>query len=139
MPLAPLHQPDGMITQVREACGPGRVRRNAACSLSSHLQCENLLLDLLALGDKCIYCRVGIGARMINVRPLPFLDQFLDVGSQPIISCALHWSISPRFSFSATSVSISRVLAVNLHWSSSISFSTSLIDLPFPPERISPQ
>ena len=24
MPLAPLHQPDGMITQVRYACGPGR-------------------------------------------------------------------------------------------------------------------
>src|SRR5262245_323937 len=56
-------------------------RTNAACSLSSHLQCENLLLDLLALGDKCIYCCVGIGAGMINVRPLPFLDQFLDVDS----------------------------------------------------------
>ena len=27
-PLAPLHQPDGMITQVREACGAGRVRIN---------------------------------------------------------------------------------------------------------------
>jgi hypothetical protein len=27
---------------------------------------------------------------MINVRLLPFLDQFLDVGSQPIISGALH-------------------------------------------------
>ena len=26
MSPAPLHQPDGMITQVREACGPGRVR-----------------------------------------------------------------------------------------------------------------
>jgi hypothetical protein len=24
MSLAPLHQPDGMITQVRYACGPGR-------------------------------------------------------------------------------------------------------------------
>jgi hypothetical protein len=24
MPLAPLHQPDGMTTQVRLACGPGR-------------------------------------------------------------------------------------------------------------------
>src|SRR5262245_20784779 len=98
MPLAPLHQPADMITPGRQACGPGGYElmvsargeatyaaddfathappRNAACSLSSHLQCENLLLDLLALGDKCIYCCVGIGAGMINVRPLPFLDQF---------------------------------------------------------------
>jgi hypothetical protein len=30
-PLAPLHQPDGMITQVREACGAGRVRINGVC------------------------------------------------------------------------------------------------------------
>jgi hypothetical protein len=30
-PLAPLHQPDGMITQVREACGAGRVRINGIC------------------------------------------------------------------------------------------------------------
>jgi len=31
MPLAPLHQPDGMITQVRQVCGPGRVRVNGIC------------------------------------------------------------------------------------------------------------
>ena len=31
MSLAPLHQPDGMITQVREACGAGRVRVNGVC------------------------------------------------------------------------------------------------------------
>ena len=30
-PLAPLSQPDGMITQVREACGAGRVRINGVC------------------------------------------------------------------------------------------------------------
>jgi hypothetical protein len=30
-PLAPLHGPDNMITQVREACGPGRVRINGVC------------------------------------------------------------------------------------------------------------
>jgi hypothetical protein len=29
--LAPLHQSDGMITQVREACGAGRVRINGVC------------------------------------------------------------------------------------------------------------
>ena len=27
----PLHQRDGMITQVREACGAGRVRINGVC------------------------------------------------------------------------------------------------------------
>jgi putative N-acetylmannosamine-6-phosphate epimerase len=31
MPVAPLHQPDGMITQVRAACGAGRVRINGVC------------------------------------------------------------------------------------------------------------
>ncbi len=31
MSLAPLHRPDGMITQVREACGAGRVRVNGVC------------------------------------------------------------------------------------------------------------
>jgi hypothetical protein len=28
---APLNQPDSMITQVREACGAGRVRINGVC------------------------------------------------------------------------------------------------------------
>jgi hypothetical protein len=31
MPVTPLHQPDNMITQVREACGAGRVRINGVC------------------------------------------------------------------------------------------------------------
>ena len=31
MPRVPLHQPDGMTTQVREACGAGRVRINGVC------------------------------------------------------------------------------------------------------------
>jgi hypothetical protein len=31
MPVTPLHQTDGMITQVREACGAGRVRINGVC------------------------------------------------------------------------------------------------------------
>jgi hypothetical protein len=29
--LVPLHQPDNAITQVREACGAGRVRVNGVC------------------------------------------------------------------------------------------------------------
>ena len=31
MSPSPLHQPDGMITQIREACGAGRVRINGVC------------------------------------------------------------------------------------------------------------
>ncbi|KUL95816.1 hypothetical protein DK26_12345 [Bosea sp. WAO] len=32
MPLAPLQQPDGIVMQVREACGPGMRRTaNGAC------------------------------------------------------------------------------------------------------------
>ena len=31
MSPVPLHQADGMITQVREACGAGRVRINGIC------------------------------------------------------------------------------------------------------------
>jgi hypothetical protein len=31
MPVTPLHQPDRMVTQVREACGAGRVRVNGVC------------------------------------------------------------------------------------------------------------
>jgi hypothetical protein len=30
-PVAPLHQPDGMITQVREACGAGFHMVNGTC------------------------------------------------------------------------------------------------------------
>ena len=33
MSPAPLHQPDGMITQVRQACGPGQVRIKGICVL----------------------------------------------------------------------------------------------------------
>jgi hypothetical protein len=31
MPLAPLHQPDRMITQVAAACSAGRTRVNGVC------------------------------------------------------------------------------------------------------------
>jgi hypothetical protein len=31
MSVTPLHQPDGMITQIRLACGPGRTRVNGVC------------------------------------------------------------------------------------------------------------
>lgn len=31
LPSVPLHQPDGMITQVAQGCGAGRVRINGVC------------------------------------------------------------------------------------------------------------
>jgi hypothetical protein len=31
LPLAPLHQPDGMVTQVRFGCGPGRTLVAGRC------------------------------------------------------------------------------------------------------------
>ena len=31
MSLVPIHQADSMVTQVREACGAGRVRVNGVC------------------------------------------------------------------------------------------------------------
>jgi len=30
-PLAPLHQHEGLVTQVRQGCGPGRVRIHGVC------------------------------------------------------------------------------------------------------------
>jgi hypothetical protein len=35
MPVAPLHQPDGMITQVRHACGAGMHMVNGVCVTTS--------------------------------------------------------------------------------------------------------
>jgi len=31
MPVAPVHHPDGMITRIAAACGPGMTRRNGIC------------------------------------------------------------------------------------------------------------
>jgi hypothetical protein len=30
-PVAPVHQPDSIITQIAAACGPGMTRRNGVC------------------------------------------------------------------------------------------------------------
>lgn len=38
IPLAPVQQPDGMITQVREGCGPGRIRVRGVCVARSTLR-----------------------------------------------------------------------------------------------------
>jgi hypothetical protein len=38
--LAPLHQSNGMIIQVREACGAGRVRVNGECVARTDLRQE---------------------------------------------------------------------------------------------------
>jgi hypothetical protein len=31
MPVAPVHEPDGMITKIAAACGPGMTRRGGVC------------------------------------------------------------------------------------------------------------
>ena len=38
MSPAPLHQPNGMITQVRQACGPGQVQIKGICVLRTTSQ-----------------------------------------------------------------------------------------------------
>jgi hypothetical protein len=40
MPVTPLHQKDGMITQVREACGVGQVRINGECKARTDIRQE---------------------------------------------------------------------------------------------------
>jgi hypothetical protein len=40
MPVTPLHQTDSMVTQVREACGAGRVRVNGECVARTDLRHE---------------------------------------------------------------------------------------------------
>ena len=40
MPVTPLHQTDGMITQVREACGVGQVRINGECKARTDIRQE---------------------------------------------------------------------------------------------------
>ena len=36
MAPVPVHQPDGIVTQVRLACGPGRTRVNGVCVDQNH-------------------------------------------------------------------------------------------------------
>jgi hypothetical protein len=40
MPVAPVHQPDGMITQVRMGCGAGRVMVNGVCQSRAAMRQE---------------------------------------------------------------------------------------------------
>jgi hypothetical protein len=39
MPVAPVHQPDGMITQARMGCGAGRVMVNGVCVSRAATRC----------------------------------------------------------------------------------------------------
>jgi len=54
---------------------------HTSASAASHLQFEDLLLDLLLLGDKSVYWRVRIALRGTNVRLLPLVDSFLNIKS----------------------------------------------------------
>jgi hypothetical protein len=40
MPVAPAHQPDGMITQARMGCGAGRVMVNGVCQSRAGMRQE---------------------------------------------------------------------------------------------------
>ena len=40
MPVAPVHQPDGMITQARMGCGMGRVMVNGVCQSRAGMRQE---------------------------------------------------------------------------------------------------
>jgi hypothetical protein len=40
MPVAPVHQPDNMITQVRSGCGMGRVMVNGVCQSRAGMRQE---------------------------------------------------------------------------------------------------
>ena len=40
MPVAPVHQPDGMITQARMGCGAGRVMVNGVCQSRAAMRQE---------------------------------------------------------------------------------------------------
>ena len=40
MPLTPVHQPDGMITQTRMGCGMGRVMVNGVCQSRAGMRQE---------------------------------------------------------------------------------------------------
>ena len=53
MPLAPLHQPDGMITQVAAACGPGMTRVNGVCVARTAVRQTRRAVRRCAVGMTC--------------------------------------------------------------------------------------
>ena len=55
MPVAPLHQPDGMTTQVREACGAGMHMVNGVCR-TTVMRRQTRRCVLFGAGGVCRRC-----------------------------------------------------------------------------------
>ena len=54
-PLAPLHQPDSIITQVREACGAGMHLVNGQCiRTSARRNAARCAVGMRSVGGRCV-------------------------------------------------------------------------------------
>jgi hypothetical protein len=54
-PLAPLQQPDGMITQVREACGAGFHMVNGTCvRTAARRNAARCAVGMRSVGGRCV-------------------------------------------------------------------------------------
>jgi hypothetical protein len=54
-PVAPLHQPDGMITQVREACGAGFHMVNGTCvRTAARRNAARCAVGMRSVGGRCV-------------------------------------------------------------------------------------
>ena len=54
-PLAPLQQPDGMITQVREACGAGYHMVNGSCvRTAARRNAASCAVGMRTVGGRCV-------------------------------------------------------------------------------------
>jgi hypothetical protein len=55
MSPAPLHQPDGMITQVREACGTGMHMVNGTCvRTAARRNAARCAVGMRSVGGRCV-------------------------------------------------------------------------------------
>jgi hypothetical protein len=53
--LAPLHQPDGMITQAREACGTGMHMVNGTCvRTAARRNAARCAVGMRTVGGRCV-------------------------------------------------------------------------------------
>ena len=54
-PLAPLHQPENMVTQVREACGAGMHMVNGQCiRTSARRNAARCAVGMRSVGGRCV-------------------------------------------------------------------------------------
>ena len=54
-PLPPLHQPDGMVTQVREACGAGMHMVNGTCvRTAARRNAARCAVGMRTVGGRCV-------------------------------------------------------------------------------------